>query len=884
MIESTSPVQGLSESHQQLRKAEELSRIVTNKKDLYENKEAWTYHQELTSIYRNLLLLDLEFSLDKKVEQDLWNICFKNYISHLQTRIRDKRANVRGDSQLLLSWFLEFASGFYTTFLTEIQQKFQLDIPFLKSGDPYGIWGESGSTKKKSSERPGVTSCNYLCQHCLVHLGDVARYRNQMKQAETFYRHAISMAPGSGQPYNQIAILEASRSNKLSAVYFYVRAICLKYPFPAASTNLGKMLNKLSGFDHEKAGKMNQLVFISTFLKLHGLLHHAEKLRHAVRISNLLAESLTSLIVSDSLSTWQLLQVININMWAYSHVSSDFENSSKEEKLTAGLVANCQAALLSSCLLPVYTLQKGDQLLEYFALPAVRLLLEWIKCQPDVLTEKGFTTRPQIWPGLARLLNEIKPLIADFDSSQLSDYPLPEDYDMQAFSPLQTMLSKYNMKQVLKGGIKDTNILSKLRCTRLIEVGHFLCQFQPKVITYSDETKLFEAVDIEWKLVKDDPETLVEEIEMLEDIDSSEDSDSPLPVWEDSNSGSTQEGTKSILKMKSDPSPSTPSPISSPHPSTSVTKSKPKLFQRNVAMAAILNTMESSGNDDKENPNLLGDGKKVMFKTPSPSNSQTSTVDSQVCGSQDETPVSLAANASVRSSRRPWSPSPVQAPTQPPGPIPRSKICVDELDFSVPPPSLHSNVRPPSLFSPPGMGSTSLGPPGLGIPSGGPPSRHLVSGIQPLRTGDMKETFPGGSGGPLPLPGSYAGGQTLLPGLSSLAVSDWPRPERVGQSRPPAPVRPPGPVTPGGHNPLLQLISNVERPDTLVTTNSGGDMSQYAQSYSLFSPSSWPGPSSILSPSQQGQPPPGHLPMFGSGMGGPSPLEKLLHQSKQQEK
>merc|ERR1719300_2016214 len=166
------------------------------------------------------------------------------------------------------------------------------------------------------------------------------------------------------------------------------------------------------------------------------------------------------------------------------------------------------------------------------------------------------------------------------------------------------------MKQVLKGGIKDTNILSKLRCSRLIEVGKFLCKFQPKVITYSDDTQLFEAVDIEWKLVKDDPESLVEEIEMLEDIDSSEDSDSPLPVWDDSNCGSVQEGTKSILKMKSDPSPTTPSPISSPHPTTSVTEAKPKLFQRNVAMAAIMNTMESSPNEEKDNLNLLGDGKK----------------------------------------------------------------------------------------------------------------------------------------------------------------------------------------------------------------------------------------------------------------------------------
>ena len=80
----------------------------------------------------------------------------------------------------------------------------------------------------------------------------------------------------------------------------------------------------------------------------------------------------------------------------------------------------------------------------------------------------------------------------------------------------------------------------------------------------------------------------------------------------------------------------------------------------------------------------------------------------------------------------------------------------------------------------------------------------------------MKETFPIGAGGPMPvgsggnlpggsggpLPGSYAGGQALLPGLSSLAVSEWPRPDRGGpdrggQGRPPPPVRPPGPVTPG---------------------------------------------------------------------------------------
>ena len=399
-------------------------------------------------------------------------------------------------SGLLLSWFLEFSSGFYTTFLTEIQEKFSLDIPFLKSGDPYGIWahGKKVATSEDVTSAPGVMSCNYLCQHCLVHLGDVARYRNQMSQAETFYRHAISLAPGSGQPYNQIAILEAARGNKLSSVYFYVRAICLKYPFPAASTNLAKMLTKLAGFEWDKPGRVTKQLFVPLFLKLHGLLHHAEKLRQAVKISNSLAESLTSLVVSDSLSTWQLLQVININMWAYHQVTSEQEHHghfSKEERLVSGVVAGLQAALLSSCLLPVYTMQQGTQLLDYFALPAVRILLEWVQCQPLVLRERGFTTRPQIWPGLARLLNEVRPLIAEFDSSRLKDYPLPEDYDMQAFTPLQTLLARYNMKQVLKGETLDKDSLARLRCARMVNIGLALSRQSPAVISFSEDTNTF---------------------------------------------------------------------------------------------------------------------------------------------------------------------------------------------------------------------------------------------------------------------------------------------------------------------------------------------------------------------------------------------------------
>ena len=66
-------------------------------------------------------------------------------------------------------------------------------------------------------------------------------------------------------------------------------------------------------------------------------------------------------------------------------------------------------------------------------LAAVSLLLEWVSCHPSVLA-----TQPRIWPGLA-----IKPLIAEFSGAEYRDYPLPEDYVMQSFSPLQPLLRAF---------------------------------------------------------------------------------------------------------------------------------------------------------------------------------------------------------------------------------------------------------------------------------------------------------------------------------------------------------------------------------------------------------------------------------------------------------
>lgn len=60
-----------------------------------------------------------------------------------------------------------------------------------------------------------------------------------------YFRHAVLVAPTSGHPYNQLALLEAGRGNRLAAVALYVRAMCVPCPFPGAPANLTQTLSKL---------------------------------------------------------------------------------------------------------------------------------------------------------------------------------------------------------------------------------------------------------------------------------------------------------------------------------------------------------------------------------------------------------------------------------------------------------------------------------------------------------------------------------------------------------------------------------------------------------------------------------------------------------------
>ncbi|GBN75076.1 Protein SMG7 [Araneus ventricosus] len=238
------------------------------------NNDIWQKRQELCHLFESLLLIDLDYALDKKVEQDLWSFIFRNPISACQSKAREHKKSNHSYSNSQLSTLLETASGFYLQLLQKLCCAYDIDLPCHPRDSVYGLTKEWIS-RYPVAHQPRKSSLLYICQHCLVHLGDIARYRGQSLQAENFYRHAVDLVPSNGQPYNQLALLEAASGEKLSTVFFYVRSLCVQHPFPLAANNLQNLFSKMSSDGSVGEGKtrMTAFEYVSVFLQFHAVIH-----------------------------------------------------------------------------------------------------------------------------------------------------------------------------------------------------------------------------------------------------------------------------------------------------------------------------------------------------------------------------------------------------------------------------------------------------------------------------------------------------------------------------------------------------------------------------------------------------------------------------------
>ncbi|GAA6228361.1 protein SMG7 isoform X4 [Lates japonicus] len=469
---------------QYLRQAEALKADMTDSK--LGAAEVWTSRQALQDLYQKMLVTDLEYALDKKVEQDLWNHAFKNQITTLQSQAKNRANPNRSEVQANLSLFLEAASGFYTQLLQELCTVFNVDLPCRVKSSQLGIISNKQSSTS-AIVTPQPSSCSYICQHCLVHLGDIARYRNQTSQAESYYRHAAQLVPSNGQPYNQLAILASSKGDHLTTIFYYCRSIAVKFPFPAASTNLQKALSKALESRDEVKTKWSVSDFIKAFIKFHGHVYLSKSLDKLDGLREKLEEQFQRLILQKAFSSQQLVHITVINLFELHHLrdlttdGSEQSYSSEQQISWFQLLGLFMSFLGVMCSRVLLNKNRGEEIMGECPLPAIKVSLDWLKLRPSVFHEAAVDKRQYIWPWLVSILNSFQPKEDDVSCSSVT--PLPEEFELQGFLALRPALRSLDFTKGHQGILVDRDGLPvHTRHQRLISLGKWVADNQPGLI------------------------------------------------------------------------------------------------------------------------------------------------------------------------------------------------------------------------------------------------------------------------------------------------------------------------------------------------------------------------------------------------------------------
>ncbi|XP_044128827.1 protein SMG5 [Bufo gargarizans] len=190
----------------------------------------------------------------RKAEEVLWRKVYYEVIQLIKTN--KKHIHSRSALECAYRTHLIAGVGFYQHLLLYIQSHYQLElqccIDWTHVSDPL-----IGCKKPVSASAKEMEWAQMACHRCLVYLGDLARYQNELalvdteKLAERFYYQALTVVPQMGMPFNQLGTLAGSRYYHVEATYCYLRCIQSEVSFEGAYGNLKRLYDKAAKMYHQ---------------------------------------------------------------------------------------------------------------------------------------------------------------------------------------------------------------------------------------------------------------------------------------------------------------------------------------------------------------------------------------------------------------------------------------------------------------------------------------------------------------------------------------------------------------------------------------------------------------------------------------------------------
>lgn len=204
-----------------------------------------------------LLYLALDRSAED-VENRLWNFHvevsgkFKLWLKGFREGDGKRKHVERRKAEKLYVDFIRASQRYYRAYIGRLTANFSNIPKVFEIAEKLNQNGLTAQSPKVATEEQNVI-LEKSCKLCIIRLGDLSRWREtelQLKErnwgpAKGYYQLALSMDPGEGTCYNQLAVIARNDEDHLGAVYYLYRATAVTNPFPTAADNIKAEFEKL---------------------------------------------------------------------------------------------------------------------------------------------------------------------------------------------------------------------------------------------------------------------------------------------------------------------------------------------------------------------------------------------------------------------------------------------------------------------------------------------------------------------------------------------------------------------------------------------------------------------------------------------------------------
>eukprot|EP00580_Thalassiosira_gravida_P017469 CAMPEP_0201656914 /NCGR_PEP_ID=MMETSP0494-20130426/324_1 /ASSEMBLY_ACC=CAM_ASM_000839 /TAXON_ID=420259 /ORGANISM="Thalassiosira gravida, Strain GMp14c1" /LENGTH=1034 /DNA_ID=CAMNT_0048133637 /DNA_START=421 /DNA_END=3525 /DNA_ORIENTATION=- len=207
---------------------------------------------QLCEVLSDVILKDSQLAHGNDAIGRLWKNCFYGRINDIRSRIVKEKSRAKkrqasgggegsgaeaakkmvGDLDRQLKQFLKEAIQLYRYIIER----------YLKELMPQSQFSNGSDAEEEEQERSLVIIASLYRMH--IHLGDLYRYSSQHKHAEECYLKSAKLAPGTGNPFNQLAVVAQQSQDTMTvvALYYYARSLmATREPFETSRSNLVRL-------------------------------------------------------------------------------------------------------------------------------------------------------------------------------------------------------------------------------------------------------------------------------------------------------------------------------------------------------------------------------------------------------------------------------------------------------------------------------------------------------------------------------------------------------------------------------------------------------------------------------------------------------------------